>query len=283
MAGTIRQDRFDAIYGVVGEKNTPMIPVSVEIQGALSGKDVYRFELIQEAFLSPVLVNLAVGSALSNTERSLGANTLQIGGKIRLAGADAVDLQDVLSSDMGTVALAGSVAATPLYYLMSSGFPDLRIEGIDLSVTSRNDRSTATLEQAWSTKSEVRPGDHLEVIALLRLPGGAAVTQRIPISIPDSVTDRNLMLAVGGGANINALQYRLAPPGSAARERPSTGQGPEPYAAEQPALCLAHGSPALVRYGRGRVSLASAFPDPDLHGGPRSHLQLGPQRHFGGR
>lgn len=218
VAGTIRQDRFDAIYGVVGEKNTPMIPVSVEIQGALSGKDVYRFELIQEAFLSPVLVNLAVGSALSNTERSLGANTLQIGGKIRLAGADAVDLQDVLSSDMGTVALAGSVAATPLYYLMSSGFPDLRIEGIDLSVTSRNDRSTATLEQAWSTKSEVRPGDHLEVIALLRLPGGAAVTQRIPISIPDSVTDRNLMLAVGGGANINALQYRLAPPGSAARD-----------------------------------------------------------------
>jgi hypothetical protein len=218
LAGTIRQDRFDGIYGVVGEKNTPMIPVSVEVQSTLNTKDVYRFELIQESFLSPVLANLAVGSALSNTERSVGSNTLQIGGKIRLAGAEAVDLQDVLSSDMGTSALAGSVVATPLYYLMSSGFPDLRIEGIDLSVRSTNDRSTATLEQAWSTKSEVRPGDHLEVIALLRLPGGQVVTQRIPISIPDSVADRNLMLAVGGGASINALQYRLAPPGSAARD-----------------------------------------------------------------
>ena len=29
VVGTIRQDRFDAIYGVVGEKNPPMIPVTV--------------------------------------------------------------------------------------------------------------------------------------------------------------------------------------------------------------------------------------------------------------
>jgi hypothetical protein len=218
VVGTIRQDRFNAIYGVVGEKNPPMIPVSVQIQSTLNTQENYKFEVIQEPFLSPVLVSLGFVSTLGNTERTIGASTLEVEGKIRLAGTDAVDFQDVLSSEMGVAALAGSVVATPLAYLLGSGFPDLRIEGIEISVRSRNERSVATLEQVWSTRSEVKPGDHIEVFGLLRLPGGQAVTQRIPVDIPESVSDKALMLAVGGGATINALQFRLTQPGSSARD-----------------------------------------------------------------
>ena len=216
--GTIRQDRFDAIYGVVGEKNPLMIPVTVRIQSTLNTQADYKFEVIQEPFLSPLLVNLGFVSTLSNTERAVGASTLQINGKIRLEGGEAVEVQDVLSGEMGTAALAGSVVATPLTYLLGSGFPDLRIEGIDLAVKSTNTRSLATLEQVWSTKSEVKPGEHIEVVALLQLAGGQEVTQKIPLDIPESVSDKTLMLAVGGGSSINALQFRLTPPGSAARD-----------------------------------------------------------------
>jgi hypothetical protein len=220
VVGTICQDRFDAIYGVVGEKNPLMIPVKVQIQSTLNTEEDYKFEVIQEPFLSPLLVNLAFISTLSNTERTIGVSTLEVDGKIRLAGAEAVDFQDVLSSEMGaaTLAGAGAVVATPLTYLMGGGFADLRIEGIELSVKSRNERSLATLEQVWSTQSEVKPGDHIEVLAVLRLPGGQAMTQRIPVDIPESVSDKTLMLAVGGGSNINALQFRITPPGSGARD-----------------------------------------------------------------
>lgn len=218
VVGTIRQDRFDAIYGVVGEKNPPMIPVSVVIQSTLNTQADYKFEVVQEPFLSPLLVNLAVISTLGNTERTIGQSTLEVDGKIRLAGGEAVNLQDVISSDIGAASLVGSETAIPLAYLMGSGLPDLHIEGIDLSVKSRNERSLATLEQVWSTKSEVKPGDHIEVIALLRLPGGQAVIQKIPVDIPESVNDKALTLVVGGGSNLNALQFRLTPPGSAARD-----------------------------------------------------------------
>ena len=232
VVGTIRQDRFDAIYGVVGEKNPPMIPVTVVIQSTLNTQADYKFEVVQEPFLSPLLVNLAVISTLSNTERMIGASTLEVDGKIRLAGGEAVNLQDVLSGEIGTASLVGSVAAIPLTYLMGSGLPDLHIEGIDLSVKSRNERSLATLEQVWSTKSEVKPGDHIEVIALLRLPGGQAVIQKIPVDIPESVNDKASDPC--GGRRIE--HQRLAVPTHAARERSaghsSTRQGPEPYATE---------------------------------------------------
>lgn len=216
--GTIRQDRFDAVYGVVGEKTPPMIPVSVKIQTTLNTQENYKFEVIQEPFLSPLLVNLGFVSTLGNTERTVGAATLDIEGKIRLAGADPVNFQDVVSGEMGITALAGNLVATPLNYLLGSGFPDLRVEGVELSVRSRNERSVATLEQVWSSRSEVKPGDHIEVFGLLRLPGGQAVTQKIAVNIPESVSDKGLMLAVGGGATINMLQFRLTQPGSSARD-----------------------------------------------------------------
>jgi hypothetical protein len=106
----------------------------------------------------------------------------------------------------------------PLNFLMSSGFPDLKIQGIDLNIISLNERRTATIEQVWSTKSEVRPGDHVALMALLRLPGGETLTERIPVDVPQSVTEKMLSVVVGGGASINALEFRFTPLGSPPRD-----------------------------------------------------------------
>ena len=61
------------------------------------------------------------------------------------------------------------------------------------------------------TRSEVRPGDHIEVTAALRMPSGESITQKIPVDIPESVTDKHLSLVVGSGQTINALENRLTP------------------------------------------------------------------------
>jgi hypothetical protein len=210
IVGTIQQDRFDAIYGRVGEKTPPMIPVHVHVDSTLNRKSDYNFEMIQEPFLSPLLLNLALTSALGVTERSMGASTLNLKATIRLAGGQSVDLEDVLSSEVGTANMVGATVATPLAMLMSSGFPDLKVQHIDLSIDSLDEKRSATLEQVWSTKSEVRPGDHLEVTALLRLPWGATLTEKIPVDVPASVTDKMLQLVVGGGSSINALEFRFS-------------------------------------------------------------------------
>lgn len=217
LAGSIRQDRFGAIYGVVGDK-TRLIPVRLQVDSTLNKKEDYQFEMVQETFLSPLLLNLAVVSTLSATERFVGPSTLELKGKLRFSGGESVDLEDVLSGDLNTPALVGSTVATPLAYVLSADFPDLRVEGLDLSIDVKNEKRLATLEQVWSTKSEVHPGDRIEVIALLRSPGGESVTERIPVDVPDSVNDKTLSLVVGSGASINALQAHLSPMSSAPRD-----------------------------------------------------------------
>ncbi len=207
-AGSIRQDRFGAIYGVVGEK-APLIPVHVQIDSTLNRKDDYSFEIVQQNLLSPLLLNLTLVSTLGSTERMLGPSTLELEGKIRLSTGDTADLEDIFSGDINTAAQASGAVASPLAYILSGGFPDLRVDGIDIKIISRNEKRLATLEQVWSTKSEVRPGDRLEVTAVLRTPSGEAVVQKIPVHIPESVSDKTLSLAVGGGSAMNALQNRF--------------------------------------------------------------------------
>jgi hypothetical protein len=218
VVGTIRQDRFSAIYGKVGDKDARMIPVHIRVDSTLNKQVDYNFEMVQETFLSPLLMNLSLVSVLTTTEPNIGPTTLEVKGLIRLAGGESVNVEDVLSADIGTASQAAVTVATPLTYLMASGFPNLRIEDINLSVVSRNEKRVASLEQVWSTQSEVRPGDHIELTALLRLPSGQTVIQKIPVDIPGSVTDKMLSLVVGSGAYLNTMQFRLLPIGSAPRD-----------------------------------------------------------------
>ena len=208
--GSIHQDRFSAIYGVVGDK-AAMIPVHFEVDSTLNTKARYNFELIQDPFLSPFLLNIALVSALGSTERMVGPSTLQLKGQIHLSTGDSVDLEDVVSAEVNAANAASFAVSTPLSHVLSSGFTDLSVKGIDVSVVSLNELRTATVDQVWSTKLEVRPGDHIEVTAVLRMPSGEGVTQKIPVDIPESVTDKHLTLVVGSGQTINALENRLTP------------------------------------------------------------------------
>jgi hypothetical protein len=208
--GTIRQDRFGAIYGVVGEK-APMIPVHIRLDSTLNTKTDYNFQIVEQSFLSPLLLNLGIVSTLSGTERGLGPSTLDLRGSIRLKGGETVKVEDVASGEINTAAVAGAAVSSPVNYLLSGNFPGMRIQGIDVTIISTDEKRDAKLEQVWSTKSQVRPGDHIEVTGLLRTPSGGTVVEKIPVDIPQSVDGTRLSLIVGSGASLNALQNRLTP------------------------------------------------------------------------
>jgi hypothetical protein len=213
VVGTIRQDRFGAIYGVLGEQS-PQIPVHLHLASSLNRTTNYDFVVAQQPLLSPILVNMAVVSALEASERMEGPSTLDLNGKIELSDGEAIRLGDVISSNVTTAGAVGAAVATPLSYLLNGQFPQLKIRDIDINVVSQDESRVATLEQVWSTQSEVRPGDHIVVTAVERTPSGQQLTQSIPVEVPSNVNDKNLSLVVGSGPSINALQMHFVRPGN---------------------------------------------------------------------
>ena len=109
--GSIEQDRFGAIYGVVGKK-APMVPVHIQLATTLNKLESYEFEMVEDPFLTPALMNIGLVSALASKERMIGPSTFQIQGGIELANGDKVDVDDVVSGDANAGAMAGGAAAT---------------------------------------------------------------------------------------------------------------------------------------------------------------------------
>ncbi|MGH9435549.1 MAG: SpoIVB peptidase S55 domain-containing protein [Terriglobia bacterium] len=216
VVGSIRQDRFGAIYGVLGD-TAPTVPVHLHVDSSLGRTTNYNFVVADQPLLSPLLVNLAVISAISSTERLEGPATLDLSGRIQLSDGEAIKIEDVISSQLSAAGGAGAAVAGPLSYLLNGQFPSLRVRGVDLTIKSQNESRAAAIEQVWSTRSEVHPGDHIEVTAVERLPSGETLTQKIPVVIPQNVTDRTLSLVVGSGAAVNALEMRFLRPGSPPR------------------------------------------------------------------
>jgi hypothetical protein len=213
VVGSIHQDRFGAIYGVLGDRS-PVIPIHLHVVSSLDRTLDYNFEVAQQPLLSPILVNMALVSAISATERMEGPSTLDLNGNIELGDGEAVRLENVISSNLSSAGAAGAAVATPLSYLLDGQFPHLRIKAINLNVVSKDESRIATLEQVWSTKSEVRPGDNIVVTAVERMPSGEQLTQTIPVDIPQNVNDKSLSLVVGSGSAINALELRFIRPGN---------------------------------------------------------------------
>jgi len=215
--GAIHQDRFGAIYGKIGDR-AGTIPVRISVKSDLGQTETYRFSVAQAPLVSPLLLQLALVSAVGATERGLGPSTLAMNGKIRLAGGDDVNIDDVLVSDSGPANAAGAMVAAPLNALLTSDFPGLHIEGIDLDMSVHNKDRAATLESAWPSKSEVRPGDSIDVMTVVRTPAGESFTQRIPVTIPENVNAKTLTLVVGSGAAADAIEGRLTPLASPPRD-----------------------------------------------------------------
>ena len=215
--GSIHQDRFGAIYGVVGD-HAATIPVSIHVSSALDRTEDYHFNVAQAPMLSPLIVNLAVASTIGATERVLGPTTLNLKGKVQLGNGDAVVIDDVVSGEAGGGPAAGLAVSAPLNYLLASDYPGLRIEGVDLNLAVQEKGHAFKLDGAWVSKSEVRPGDSIDLIAVLRAPSGEALTEKIPVQIPESVSSKMLSLTVGSGPSINALQGQLTPLTSAPRD-----------------------------------------------------------------
>src|SRR5258706_9487756 len=84
--GTISQDHNTAVAGELG-KRAPMTRVSISIARGGRPIESYQMQMVNEPMLSPLLIQMAVYSAIDATERTTGAASLRISGEIEFQNA----------------------------------------------------------------------------------------------------------------------------------------------------------------------------------------------------
>jgi hypothetical protein len=197
MVGTISQDRSTGVFGQLGVA-PKMIPVKITLHTSRDRTETYSYEIANDSFLTPLLLNITVFNTITGSERSLGDSTISLKGEINVKGQDTISLDRRFSAQSAAIAAAGSVA-TPIAALLGSGFDDVEIKGVTLDIASTDTKYAANLERISLDRTEVRRGENVEIQAYVRTDSGKQFVQRIPIQIPADLPTGQLLIFVGDG------------------------------------------------------------------------------------
>src|SRR3970040_2344546 len=113
--------------------------------------------------------------------------------------------------------------------VFTNPFETPQIDGINLTVELLPSRHAATIENAWSDKSEVRPGEPIRVKVVLQPYRGERLVREVSLTIPLQASPGELRVLVSDATLLNRLTQSFSFPGFF----PGMGFGPRVNSLEQ--------------------------------------------------
>lgn len=212
LVGRFTEDRATGIFGEVGEL-PDMIPVTVDVETSRNDLEAYNFEIVNDPFMTPLMVNLTLFELILATERSLGDLTLDVSGEVRLRNGDTVEVHASYAGETSSQAQAATATSAPITYLLSTGLEELAVESIELHLRSTDTRRLARIEAIRVGNSEVRAGEPIVLEAVLRRPDGSRIVQEISLDVPVGLQPGSLELVVGDGVSVTGTELARIPTG----------------------------------------------------------------------
>jgi len=186
--GTILSDRATAVAGLSGRKaNT--LPLTISVRESNTSGHEYHFQVVNDRLLTPFIAQTAIFSAIDATERTLGAGTLRLRGHVEFDNnLPPLIVQDIFVSDSGLAQQVSADAVVTLGFVLGSGFSDLHVKQIAYELQPDDTKRQVRIAQVWASKHDVRPGDTIQVTALLEGENGIELTRtgtyQVPIGSP---------------------------------------------------------------------------------------------------
>ena len=119
-----------------------------------------------------------------------------------------MQIENSFSGEFGVPAQAALGIASPLSYLMGSGFDALKIKSIDLTLFASEKKQVLQVDQVLVSKKEVHPGDLIEVGVSLAGENGLEIARtasyRVPVGAPVGV----LQFSVSDAMSANLIEFQ---------------------------------------------------------------------------
>ncbi len=200
--GTITEDRNNAISGIMGRR-APTVPMQIRV-----GSNVYNMRMIQDRVMTPLLAQMAVSSSIDETQRSIGAATYSLRGRIDFEGGS-VRLDNAYSSDVGAAAIVSMGVASPMAYALSTGFDALKLKGVSVDVTPAARRDVMQISGVAAPR-QVRAGRDAEVIVGFTGENGIETSKTVRYHVPVGAPLGVLYVTAADAAYSNMLDFQLA-------------------------------------------------------------------------
>jgi hypothetical protein len=206
-AGTIVSDRATAIAGLAGRK-AKTIPLTISVKAANSGMHDYHFQVVNDQLLTPFVTQTAIFSAIDATERTLGAGTLQLHGLVEFDNnLPPLVVQDIFVSDSGLAQQVSTDAVVTLGFVLGAEFSDLHIKQMVYDLRPADTKRQVRIAQVWASKHVVKPGETIDLTALLEGDNGIELTRSASYQVPIGAPLGPLNVTVSDANGLNAPDF----------------------------------------------------------------------------
>ncbi len=208
LMGVISQDRNMAIAGTLG-KRAAMLPLDISVAQDQKALETYHMQMVNDRFLSPFLLQMAVFSSIDATQRATGASSVVVRGSVEFENVkQAAQLGNIYAADNGSAMQAANATAVPLSYLMQGGFNALKIKRIVLRLETSNTKKDLSIGQVYLSRREARAGDTVELLTMLEGENGVELSQSVKYTIPPGTAPGTLYFTVADGGQTSIAELR---------------------------------------------------------------------------
>jgi SpoIVB peptidase S55 len=206
--GTIYQDRNAAVAGELG-KRPALVPMTIQVTNAGKTVETYQMNMVNDPLLSPLLMQMAVFSAIDETERTVGASSVRLTGAAEFANGPApIQFNNLLAGDNGSAMMASVSAAMPVAFVMQGGFESLQLKRVTLNLEAFDHKKQLTIDGVSAARREVRAGEKVLLHISLTGDNGAEVVRQVEYQVPAGAQPGPLYFTVSDATSANVADYR---------------------------------------------------------------------------
>jgi len=208
LMGVISQDRDTAIAGTLGVR-AQMVPLDITVRGDNRRVENYHMQMVNDRFLSPYLMQMALLSTIDATQRMNGVSSIAVRGRLEFENRkDPVELRNIFAAEGGTAMLAANSTVIPLSYLMQTGFDSLKLKRVSLELEAFDTNKQLTIAQVYLSRREVKPGDTIEILTQLDGENGVEVARSLKYRIPPGTAPGILFFTVADGTQTSIAELK---------------------------------------------------------------------------
>jgi hypothetical protein len=208
LMGVISQDRDTAVAGSLGSR-AATFPLDIEVTQDSKRVQTYHMKMVNDRYLSPVLFQMALFSAIDSTERAQGVSSVVVRGAITFENRpEKVELRNIYAGDGGSAMQVSTATAIPLAYLMQTGFDNLKVAGISLHLESFDVKKALNIAQVYLSRKEAKPGETIELMTQFDGENGVGLTKSLKYTIPLGTAAGTLFFTVADGTQTGVAELR---------------------------------------------------------------------------
>jgi hypothetical protein len=191
IVGALRQDRHSGIQGLLGEQ-ADTIPVKVKVRnlaatGTAPREKDFRFNVFVNQKWTPFLMTMTLFNSISGLNEFSDETTYRLSGQVELDGLPSLNMS--VMSTISDSPLPPAIALANWWgdrfnRLYGNSLANPKLKAVHVTIDLIPERRSAIVESAWIDRTEVDPGDTVNLKVFVQPYRGERISRSLQINIP---------------------------------------------------------------------------------------------------